>query len=362
MLLGTAAVGLAAAVATPASAAETERKVTVSGHVNKVLSITDDGDNEYVDFADNRNSGTRFRIIGTSTGGGLTVGARIEFGLNSNAAQDATNNTSTNPSTLDHRNAYVWFQSKKWGRVILGKASTATDGAAEIDLSGTSASGYNGAWPMSNYDFNVTGTRSGTANGSTNSGVSVGGVFNSYDGGSRQDLIRYTSPKFKGFTLDASTWQGGAADVALKYGGKFFNTKISAAAGLVSNDSISNGDTYVATVSALHGSGINATVSYANSEIETAYRSNAQNFFAKLGYRVKVFGAGETRMSVSYQRTDDRANNDDVGKTWGLQVVQILDGYGTELIAGYSNFELERTSATLYDDIDAGWIGARVRF
>ena len=81
VLLGTAAAGLTAMAISPANAAETTKTFKVSGWVNRVLAVTDDGDNTYVDFADNALSGSRFRMIGESKGGGLTIGARIELGV-----------------------------------------------------------------------------------------------------------------------------------------------------------------------------------------------------------------------------------------------------------------------------------------
>jgi len=367
-LIGATALGLAGlALTSPSSAiaAETERKVTVGGHVNKALVVTDDGDNEYVDFSDNLTSVSRFHIEGTSTGGGRTAGARIQFGLTSNNGQDQTENTSADGGgTLDVRNAYVWFESEKWGRIILGKAETASDGITEADLSGTDVSSYNGGWPIEGYYFLQSGQKAGTTAGSTTTGAAnpvITDVLSNFSGDGRQDLIRYTSPVFKGFELDLSATEGGGVDGAIRYAGKFYNTAFNAAFGAVNTEgrASTGAISYGGSISGLHDSGLNATFSWAESENQ-GY-ADARNLYAKLGYIVKVFGPGETRLSVSWQRSTDVADARDQATAIGLQAVQILDGYGTEIYAGYSNFELDRNGVS-FEDIDAGWVGARVTF
>ncbi len=374
VLLGTAAAGLAAMAMSPANAAETTKTFKVSGWVNRVLAITDDGDNSYVDFADNKMAGSRFRMIGESKGGGLTVGARIELGLTRNQDKGQSNNSSNKVNSTNvtlgllHRNAFVYFKSKKYGTLALGLQSTATDGTAEIDLSGTKTASYNtNVFPNNGYIFLQTGTKAGTSTSTT--GPKVGKVFSGLDGNSRQDAIRYTTPSYKGFKIDVSTSQGGDAEAAIKYSGKFYNTKVAAALGFTNGEGTSTGggNSYVGTVSALHASGLNATFSYGQQEMgsTTTATSNgikdATNVFGKIGYQLKVFGAGKTSLSVSYQKTDNKNVSGDRAHKWGVEAVQKLDGYSTELIAAYTKMELSRTG-TAYNDIDAGWVGARVKF
>ncbi len=371
LLLGTAAAGLTAMAMSPANAAETTKTFKVSGWVNRVMTVTDDGDQSYVGFADSKLAGSRFRMIGESKGGGLTVGARIELGLKRNQDYGQSNNSSnTTANGLLHRNAFVYFKSKKYGTLALGLQSTATDGTAEIDLSGTKVASYNtNVFPNNSYYFLQTGQTGGTAGTQTTaSGANpkVGSVFSGFDGNSRQDAIRYTTPSFKGFKLDVSTSQGGDAEAALKYSGKLYNTKVAAAIGLTNGEGTSTGggNSYVGTVSALHSSGLNATFSYGEKEkggSNGTIKKNASNVFGKIGYQLKVFGAGKTSLSVSYQRTNSNNKSGDQAKKWGVEAVQKLDGYSTELIAAYTKMELNRTG-TAYQDMDAGWVGARVKF
>ena len=165
LILGTAAIGLAGASVSAANAAETEKKLAVSGFVNRAMSVTDDGDASYVDFGDNAADGSRFRLIGTSTGGGMTVGAEIELGLNRNQDQDQGQNSSNSTTNgLTQRLAYIWAESEKWGTLTLGMAETAFSGVTEVDLAGTESAAYNASGALSTgYYFLQTGQDGGDA-------------------------------------------------------------------------------------------------------------------------------------------------------------------------------------------------------
>jgi hypothetical protein len=364
LVLGTAAIGLAGASVSSANAAEMEKKFAVSGFVNRVLSVTGDGDTSYVDFGDNAADGSRFRLTGTSTGGGMTVGAEIELGLNRNQNQDQSQNSSNTTSNgLTQRKAYVWAESEKYGTLTFGYASTASDGITEVDLAGTESASYNGSWgPSSDYYFLQSNQKGGTTAGSTAAGAAnpaIGSLFDNFSGNGRQDLIRYDTPDFKGFVLGVSASQGGAFDGSINYSGKFYNTEVAAAAGFVNSEATGDSKSYGASVSALHASGLNATLAWGKSK--NAGRQDSKNFYTKLGYQMKLNSFGPTNVSASWERADNLAADTDSAKTWGLQLVQGLEGYGTELYAAYSNFKLDRTG-TNYNNINAGWVGAIVKF
>ena len=59
ILMGSAAMGLAALATNPASAAEVKKSFKFSGQMNKAISFTNDGDSTYRDFADPENSKSR---------------------------------------------------------------------------------------------------------------------------------------------------------------------------------------------------------------------------------------------------------------------------------------------------------------
>ncbi len=364
LVLGTAAIGLAGASISSANAAETEKKLAVSGFVNRVLSVTDDGDNSYVDFGDNAADGSRFRLTGTSTGGGMTIGAEIELGLNRNQDQDQGQNSSnTTTNGLTQRKAYIWAESEKWGTLTFGYAATASDGITEADLSGTEAASYNGSWGSSaGYYFLQTGQSGGTAGDVTAAATAnpaIGSLFDNFSGNGRQDLIGYATPDFKGFSLGVSASEGGTMDGAINYSGKLYNTEVAAAVGYVNAEATDGNKSYGGSISALHASGLNATFAWGKST--NAGRQDSKNLYTKIGYQMKLNSLGPTNISASWERADNLAADTDSATAWGLQLVQGLEDYGTELYAAYSNFELDRTG-TSYSDIDAGYVGAIVKF
>lgn len=64
---------------------------------------------------------------------------------------------------------------------------------------------------------------------------------------------------------------------------------------------------------------------------------------------------------MDYGRFDNVAANDDEGSSFGLQFVQSISDWGTDLYAGYRRYDLDRTGAS-FDAIDVILAGARVKF
>ncbi len=159
MLLGSAAMSMAAMVAMPAEAAEVERTLKMSGWVNKAAAFVDDGDSSYTDFVDPGWGKSRVRWIAEAKGANFTMGGVIELALWVNdswyqsqtgaGAIEAgdTNGIATNDSgTLQGRRAAVYIKHKRFGTLNLGKYQSASDAVVEADLSGTNVSAKNGEY------------------------------------------------------------------------------------------------------------------------------------------------------------------------------------------------------------------------
>jgi hypothetical protein len=67
-------------------------------------------------------------------------------------------------------------------------------------------------------------------------------------------------------------------------------------------------------------------------------------------------------LSGNWQQTDDQGADGRQVTVWGGNIVQKLSAYGTEVYAGYANYELNTNNATSYEDITQGWVGMRVKF
>ncbi|MDH3412538.1 MAG: porin [Gammaproteobacteria bacterium] len=180
------AAAVASALALPMAAHAVKFKT--SGQVNRALEFNSDGEVSSMNSVDADSSSTRFRFTGSEDmGNGITAGVNLEIQVESNSSADsAANPTGDVNSGLSTRHANVYFAGN-FGKVTLGQGSDATDGMAFADLN-------NGAWMggvENACDFGCAVEFRGSSASFT--GVTVGDVVTSYDGG-RRDMVRYDTP------------------------------------------------------------------------------------------------------------------------------------------------------------------------
>ena len=359
-----------ARTAAPAGVVSTQSdkvRVQMYGQVNRAFLAADDGDSSDYYFVDNDHSSSRAGLVAeTDVNDDLTIGAKFEFEYQSNPSNEV-NQDDKNPdaASFDDRWIDAQLTSKRFGKLYLGKGSTASDGSSEVDLSGTDVVGYSSIGDMAGgilfYD-NAADDRSTTT---------IGSVFSNFDGLSRRNRVRYDSPAFWGFTLSGSLLSDGG-DVVLKYAGKWgedwkFAAAVAYADPQATNDTVAN--QYNGSASILHSSGINLTLAGGYQDLESglfnpdgAFRDDDPTFYyAKLGYRAKWFEIGETRFSVDYQYVEHLAQDGDEATTAGFQFVQDMAQWGSEYYLGYRWHELERDMAD-FEDINALMTGVRVKF
>lgn len=333
----------------------------IYGQVNRGVLYADDGSNQEFFNVDNDHSSTRLGLVGEAKPReDLTVGAKIEVQMesNSSAAVNQGQNAPGGPVNFTERKLEVYAKSDRLGTIWLGQGSTATDGTAEVDLSGT---GVAGRVNFSEFGGGLSFATSGT--GSIAGNPTVGTVFNQMDGLSRNDRLRYDTPTFHGLTLSASWVDGSPVDLAARYSRDFAGNKFAAALGYVNLSGSSNTieDQLSGSASYLLGGGWNASVSAGQRSFKAAGRSSADFIYGKLGYRAKWSPLGHSNLAVDYGQEDDLAQNGDEAEMYGAQFVQNLDGFGLELYLSYRNYSLGRTGAN-FDDIDVALGGARVKF
>jgi len=178
------------------------RKVSleISGWLNKTILFWDDSlrKDAYIGI-DNDTAQTRFRFTGSAViSADLRAGFLYEFGGHGSQTSvvDQSNGGDDRGFANRLRQANVWVESKRLGKVTLGFASQATDGIAEIDLSRTEVVAG------SNVDSWIESFRL-VENGaySTFTGIDI---FSGNQDGGRDQLIRYDSPIIRGFQLSAS--------------------------------------------------------------------------------------------------------------------------------------------------------------
>jgi hypothetical protein len=91
--------------------------------------------------------------------------------------------------------AEISLDSKRFGKIALGKGDTASNNAAEVDLSRIDVVQY------SDIAYMAGGLQFRQTNGDTLTGVSVSDAFNNLDGLNRRSRLRYDTPTFSGFHL-----------------------------------------------------------------------------------------------------------------------------------------------------------------
>ncbi len=333
-------------------------ELKLSGQVNRGVLFLDDGDKTETFFVDNDNSSTRFRFTGS---GALTddvrVGMDVELEAESNSTADINQNNKT-VFNFRERQLRFWIDSKTLGRLTVGQGSMASDGTSEVDLSGTTVVAYSGIADLAGGFFFF----DQTANALT--GNRVGNRFNQFDGLSRQDNVRYDSPRFAGFTVSTSVGDDGRWDVALRTRQDFGDFRFEAAAAHA-ND---NNDNWIRSSSAsvLHKtSGISLTGTISGRDKDNSgLTSNSMFYYVKAGWQTKALVPfGTTAFSIDYSRNEDTAANNDKSTSYGIAAVQNLDKVGTELYVGARKYKYnDQNPLTNLDDIIAVLVGARVKF
>lgn len=317
-------------------------EVKLSGQISRALTFADNGVDEDVLFTDNTNSGTRFRLTGkTEVLSGITAGFNWETQYQDNPSDQVGIDESDTSSAFRSRKRELYFQGS-FGKVTLGQGDGAANGTAEVDFSGTTIADYSDQDLYDGIDFV-------DANG--NSIVSNGQAFTNFDGLSRNDRIRYDSPKFGpvGIAVSAGTDKG---EIAVRYSQKLGGgSKVGAAVGYVTDDAADFKQLGL-SASYLTASGFNITGAYGEQDIDNS-TLDPTSAYIKLGQK---FGAHN--VSASYQITDDRAGANVEAERVNLAYVYHIKK-GVEVFADYENAQLDLAGA---QDKNLLSFGSRIKF
>jgi hypothetical protein len=331
-------------------------KLAISGQVNRAVNIADDGKNTEAYYVDNDASNSRVRFVGTAKAtDDLTIGSRIEVAIAPNESSEVSQDNEESGDFFDQRWAEVSFDSKRFGKLSLGKGDTASNNSAEVDLSRTDVILYAGIADI------VGGLLFRQTNGDTFTTVSVSDAFNHLDGLSRKNRVRYDTPTFYGFNLAGSFVSDQRYDASLWWGGQGYGFKAAGAAAVAFLNEDDTDYQYDGSFSMLQeATGLNLTLSAALQERDN--QGDATNFYAKAGWLTELFSFGETAFGVDYTRSGNLPTGSDDGYSIGAAVVQQFGGYGTEIYLQYRLYSLDRDVDPSVQDINLGTIGARVKF
>jgi len=331
-------------------------KLAISGQVNRAVNIADDGKSTKAYFVDSDASNTRVRFVGTAKAtDDLTIGSKIEFAIAPNESGVVSQDDEESGDFFDQRWAEVSLDSKRFGKISLGKGSTASDNSAEVDLSRTDVVQYASIADIAG------GLKFRQNNGDTLTDVRISDAFKDLDGLSRKNRLRYDTPTFYGFSLAGSLVSDQRYDASLWWGGQGLGFKAAGALAFADPNEENTNYQYDGSFSLLHeATGLNLTLSGGLKQLDD--QGDAKNFYAKAGWLTRFFSVGETAFGVDYTRSVNLPTGRDKGYSVGGAVVQQFEDYGTELYLQYRLYSLDRDAAPSVQDIHVGTIGARVKF
>jgi hypothetical protein len=291
----------------------------------------------------------------------VTVGGVVEMNMpNSNGTYAMGNGTSTADSTGDNawgmRKTEITFAHKAAGKLSLGQGSSAGDGASTQSL---------GSWgpSMSAQGAAGTGNTALTNSAGVSQSVLAKSANASYDPG-RVDRVRYDTPSFGGFALNASLGSQTNSAVGATYGGKFGGVQVAAAAFYSRSDGAGASGvegTMGGSVAVKHDSGISAHLGYTK-ETSISGVIEGKEIHGGIGYAASLTNLGTTGFAVNYTQSDDTTSSGDEGSILGVAVNQNISAVGTDVFVSYSRVTYDDTSATNYDDFSAIMVGSVLAF
>jgi hypothetical protein len=333
---------------------------TFYGQLNLTFQGVDDGEETYQNFVDNSNSVSRvgFWIDGTLWGNT----ARFNFETALGIENTSETNQVDDPPWLDWQRTDIRklevVYSGDFGAVWAGQGSMATDGAAEVDNSGTSVVGYSNLPDTAGSFF--------FRDGAALSGTTIGNTFKNFDG-SRRFRLRYDTPDLSGFVASAAagndvlseTDEADYYDTALRYGYEDDTFALDAAIGYSWKDD--QGDMTeqaMASASATHiPTGLNLTVATGQQMSD-----EGQYFYAKVGWGGDVVRFGKTAVSADYYGGSDFSVSGSESTSWGVQAVQQFAEQGMETYLGYREYAYGDVAGADFQDIGTVLFGARWKF
>ena len=331
-------------------------KLSISGWVNRMVNIVDDGKNTDAYFVDNDNAESRVNFAGTAkVTDDLTLGSMIELTIAPNKAGDVSQDNEETGDIFEQRITEATLDSKRFGKLSLGKGWTGSYGSASRDLSRTDVISY----------VTIADTAGGMLfrqkDDDTLTDLRIVEAFQSFDGLNRRNRVRYDTPTFYGFHLSASAVSDQRYDAALWWGGQGYGFKAIGAAAFAYPNKDDTDLQYDGSFSLLHeDTGLNLTLSAGL--LERDNQSDAGNLYGKLGWLTRFFSFGETAFGVDYTRTQNQPTENDDGYSVGAAAVQFFEEYGTEIYLLYRLYSLDRDVEPSVHDISVVSIGARVKF
>jgi hypothetical protein len=334
------------------------------GQINKGVLFYDDGrSSQTYGLVDNDSSSTRFGVKAFARleqEWSVLSNFEMEWEPYSTGYVNLLNEGDVDWQTHQLRKAEIVIGHPSFGSLWLGQGSMASDGTAEVDLSGTSLVGYSSVANIAGgqfYRFD---------GGGALSTIKVGSTFRNLDGLGRKLRVRYDAPKWHGFTLATSvgtqveptTTDDTVWDIAIKYDGTHGELRVKGAAAL-SEPGPGVEPIVDSSVSVLHmPTGISATLA---GGFQSLTARDARYVYGKLGYQADLTQLGKTALSIdAYYGNEINAGGSD-SVAFGAQAVQNVTSLQTDMYLGVRYYDYDDNTAD-YEVGIAILTGARIKF
>jgi hypothetical protein len=358
------------------------RKVslTISGWVSQQVSVWDDGveTNAYVsDIGSTLNS--NFKLTGSAKiAAGVSAGyvLHVEVVGNENLQLNAaTDNSGRGLAVIQS----FWFiKSDTLGKLSVGTQSSAYDNVAVLaDGSGSLIFANYIMYDINGFALRRKGTGAAVSNWgsfatcqSFNGGDALG--LSADCDGVPNNVVRYDTPTFAGFSASASWGEDDTLGVAGRYAGEFSGVKIALAAGYYHNSDDNGAGAAEVAVRARGGkdasafqaggylqhvpTGLFVYGAYGrdlNDKTGATFageqQKDGENFYVKAGIRTKLSPLGATVFYGEYGENKDKFSNaaflngvtSSTLTQYGVGLVQEIDAAAMSLFMNYRNYEVD---------------------
>ncbi len=373
------------------------RKVslTISGQISQELLFWDDGISQDMYVTGPNASNSRWRFLGSAkispevTAGFLyemQAYASASSGVNqANGGDDAGGVLfGGGPNAL--REAMVWIEHSRLGRVSIGHGSNAANNSILVDLSGKGMAASNGVF------LHPSAFVIGQANGGY-SNATTGDWLNT-----RNEHIQYRTPTVAGFSLGTSVGEDNYWDVEGRYSGEFNGVRIAGRLAYSVNSEFNTGGTaatgFACTancekqIEQLAGSmsmrhmptGLFFTGAAGWRETSGADirpgSFDSSFYYLSAGVARNITGLGDTVFYGEYSEWKGVAQDTFIDVTsgdklqhWGIGIVQHVDAAAMEFWIAYKNYSLDGNciicgpaAAFAAEDLSSVTVGTRIRF
>lgn len=360
--------------ATTARKGNRKVSLTISGWVGQQVMYWDDGFESNVYVGDlGATLSSHFKFTGQATiSPGWYAGYVIHVEAR-NANSLGLTQAGPGGNTLGLLQSFWFIKSDNLGKLGVGLQSQASDNTAIlVDGSGSLVPANWVAFDYNSFNIMTTGGVAGPTWGS-NGGCVGGGAIGDCNG-LTQNVVRYDSPTFGGFSVSASWGEDDMWDVAARYAGEFGGFKVAAAAAYneLSDEGfgVLSGDTFEYFQAGLYiqhvPTGLFAYGAYGNAQYDIA-TGDSDTYYVKGGLRERWTPLGHTVLYGEYEKNEANgafanAGTDTEFDLYGAGIVQEIDAAAMSVWISYRHLEYENNTGVQYEDFDYVKAGALINF